>query len=238
MRPVLEAIESGKPLEKVFLEEGARGELMTQLRRRLKELEIPHQVVPSYRFHKLSANHKNHQGVVAFVSPVEYVEIEEVVQQVFENGDTPLILVLDKVTDVRNFGALARTAECMGVHAILIPGKGSATITDDAIKTSAGALLKIPVCRAHNLKTSLEYLKDSGLMLAAATEEGTTDSWDADLKGPLALIMGNEETGVSPEYIKRCDLELRIPLKGTIESLNVSVAAGMLLYECVRQRKG
>lgn len=237
LRPVIEAIEAGKPLDKVYIEENAKGELQVRLRRLLKETEIPHQILPQYRFFKVADRNKNHQGVVAFASLIEYQDIEEVVQQTFERGETPLVIVLDKVTDVRNFGAIARTAECMGVHAILIPSKGSAAINDDAIKTSAGALLKIPVCRTHNLKTALDYLADAGLSLAAATEEGAVDSWTADLTSPLAIIMGNEETGVSYEYTKRCDLLLKVPMVGTIESLNVSVAAGMLLYECARQRK-
>lgn len=236
VRPVIEAIEAGKTIDRVYIEENARGELVTQLRRMLKEQEIPHQILPQYRFFKVADRNKNHQGVVAYAALVEYQEIDEVVQQAFERGETPLVLVLDRITDVRNFGALARTAECMGVHAILIPSKGAAAINEDAIKTSAGALMKIPVCRTHNLKNALEYLHDSGLQLAAATEKGAVNCWQADLKTPLALIMGNEEEGVSPEYLKRCDTLLKVPMTGTIESLNVSVAAGMLLYECVRQR--
>ncbi|KAB2916573.1 MAG: 23S rRNA (guanosine(2251)-2'-O)-methyltransferase RlmB [Bacteroidetes bacterium] len=236
VRPVIEAIEAGKTIDRVYIEENARGELVTQLRRMLKEQEIPHQILPQYRFFKVADRNKNHQGVVAYAALVEYQEIDEVVQQAFERGETPLVLVLDRITDVRNFGALARTAECMGVHALLIPSKGAAAINEDAIKTSAGALMKIPVCRTHNLKNALEYLHDSGLQLAAATEKGAVNCWQADLKTPLALIMGNEEEGVSPEYLKRCDTLLKVPMTGTIESLNVSVAAGMLLYECARQR--
>lgn len=236
VRPVIEAIEAGKTIDRVYIEENARGELVTQLRRMLKEQDIPHQILPQYRFFKVADRNKNHQGVVAYAALVEYQYLDEIVQQVFERGETPLVLVLDRITDVRNFGALARTAECMGVHALLIPSKGAAAINEDAIKTSAGALMKIPVCRTHNLKNALEYLHDSGLQLAAASEKGAINSWEADLKTPLALIMGNEEEGVSPEYLKRCDTLLKVPMTGTIESLNVSVAAGMLLYECARQR--
>lgn len=236
VRPVIEAIEAGKTIDRVYIEENARGELVTQLRRMLKEQEIPHQILPQYRFFKVADRNKNHQGVVAYAALVEYQEIDEVVQQAFERGETPLVLVLDRITDVRNFGALARTAECMGVHALLIPSKGAAAINEDAIKTSAGALMKVPVCRTHNLKNALEYLHDSGLQLAAATEKGAVNCWEADFKTPLALIMGNEEEGVSPEYLKRCDTLLKVPMTGTIESLNVSVAAGMFLYECARQR--
>lgn len=237
IRPVMEAIEAGKEIDKVYIEEGARGELLGQLRRILKEQEIPHQVLPHFRFRKIADQNKNHQGVVAFAALVEYQDMEEVVQQAFERGEAPLVVVLDRVTDVRNFGAIARTAECMGVHAIVIPSKGSAAINEDAIKTSAGALMKIPVCRSHNLKSSLEYLKDSGLTIAACTEEGAVNCYEADLKGPLAIIMGNEEEGVSPEYMKRSDLSIKIPMTGTIDSLNVSVSAGIVLYECMRQRR-
>lgn len=236
LRPVIEAIESGKPIDKVFIDESARGELQTKLRKLLKEVEIPHQIVPQFRFFKVADRNKNHQGVVALASLIEYQDIEEIVQQTFENGEMPLVMVLDKITDVRNFGAIARSAECMGVHALLIPSKGGAAINDDAIKTSAGALLKIPVCRSHNLKTTLEYLKNSGLSLASCTEEGAVDCYKADLNTALAIIMGNEETGVSPEYIKRSDVAIKIPMTGEIESLNVSVAAGVVLYEVARQR--
>lgn len=236
LRPVIEAIEAGKPIDKVIIDESARGELQTKLRKLLKEVEIPHQIVPQFRFFKVADRNKNHQGVVAFASLIEYQDIEEIIQQTFENGEMPLVMVLDKITDVRNFGAIARSAECMGVHALLIPSKGGAAINDDALKTSAGALLKIPVCRSNNLKNTLEYLKNSGLSLAACTEEGAVDCYKADLNTPVAIIMGNEETGVSPEYIKRSDVAIKIPMTGEIESLNVSVAAGIVLYECARQR--
>lgn len=236
IRPVIEAIEAGKPLDKVYIDESARGELQGQLRKLLKEVEIPFQILPQFRFFKVADRNKNHQGVVALVSLIEFNDIEEIVQRAFENGEMPLVMVLDKVTDVRNFGAIARSAECMGVHALLIPSKGAAAINDDAIKTSAGALLTLPVCRSHNLKDSLEYLKNSGLTIAACTEEGAVDCFAADLNTPLAIIMGNEETGVSNEYIKRSDVAIKIPMTGEIESLNVSVAAGIVLYECARQR--
>ncbi len=236
IRPVIEAIEAGKPLDKVYIDETARGELQGQLRKLLKEVEIPHQILPQFRFFKVADRNKNHQGVVALVSLIEFNDIEEVVQRAFENGEMPLIMVLDKITDVRNFGAIARTAECLGVHALLIPSKGGAAINEDAIKTSAGALLTLPVCRSHNLKETLEYLKNSGLSIASCTEEGAVDCYKADLNTPLAIILGNEETGVSPEYIKRSDIAIKVPMTGDIESLNVSVAAGIVLYECARQR--
>lgn len=236
IRPIIEAIEAGKPLDKVYIDESARGELQGQLRKLLKEVEIPHQILPQFRFFKVADRNKNHQGVVALVSLVDFHDIEEIVQSVFEEGEMPLVMVLDKITDVRNFGAIARSAECMGVHALLIPSKGGAAINEDAIKTSAGALLTLPVCRSHNLKDSLEYLKNSGLTIASCTEEGAVDCYTTDLNTPLAIIMGNEETGVSNEYIKRSDVAIKIPMTGDIESLNVSVAAGIVLYEVARQR--
>jgi 23S rRNA (guanosine2251-2'-O)-methyltransferase len=236
IRPIIEAIEAGKPLDKVYIDESARGELQGQLRKLLKEVEIPHQILPQFRFFKVADRNKNHQGVVALVSLIEYQDIEEIVQRAFENGEMPMVMVLDKITDVRNFGAIARSAECMGVHALIVPTKGGAAINEDAIKTSAGALLTLPVCRSHNLKDTIEYLKNSGLIIASCTEEGAVDCYNADLNSPVAIIMGNEETGVSPEYVKRSDVALKIPMTGDIESLNVSVAAGIVLYECARQR--
>lgn len=236
IRPVMEAIEAGKPIDKVFIDSSAKGELQGKLRKLLKDTEIPHQILPQFRFFKVADRNKNHQGVVALASLIEYQDIEEIVQQTFENGETPLVLVLDKITDVRNFGAIARSAECMGVNAIVVPSKGGAAINEDAIKTSVGALLKLPVCRSHNLKNTLEYLSNSGLSIAACTEEGAVNCYQADLTTPLAIIMGNEETGVSNEYIKRSDVAIKIPMTGEIESLNVSVAAGIVLYEVARQR--
>jgi 23S rRNA (guanosine2251-2'-O)-methyltransferase len=178
----------------------------------------------------------NHQGLVAFISAIEYTDIEVLLPGVFEKGKTPFILILDSITDVRNFGAIARTAECAGVDAILIASKGAAQVNEVAVKTSAGALNRIPVCRNHNLKDAITFLKQSGLKILAATEKADTLYYVTDYKMPLAIIMGSEERGVSGEYLKLCDETIKIPLNGEIESLNVSVATGIVLFEAVKQR--
>ena len=179
---------------------------------------------------------KNHQGVVAFVSPIVYQDLSAVVPQIFENGETPLLLILDRITDVRNMGAIARTAECTGVHAIIVPSRGSAQLNSDAMKTSAGALHKIPVCRENNLKDTITYLQECGIQIVACTEKAENYHFNTDMLGPIAVIMGSEEDGISPEYLKRCDAKAKLPMTGTIGSLNVSVACGTLLYEVIRQR--
>jgi 23S rRNA (guanosine2251-2'-O)-methyltransferase len=178
----------------------------------------------------------NHQGLVAFLSPVDFQPIEEVLQRVYERGEDPFLLILDRITDVRNFGAICRTAECAGVHAVIVPARGSARIGGDAVKTSAGALMHIPVCRSMNLKDTLQYLKDAGIRIAGASEKGKDKLFDAELGGPMGILMGSEETGISPEYLKKCDTLLSIPMQGETSSLNVSVAAGIMIYEVLRQR--
>ena len=179
---------------------------------------------------------KNHQGVFAFISPIDFHNIEDVIPTLFEEGKNPLILVLDRITDVRNFGAIARTAECAGVNAILIPEHNAAAINADAIKTSVGALHKITVCRTWNLKLSLQFLKDSGLQLIACTEKTQDDMYKLDYSPPTAIIVGSEEDGVSAEFLRMCDAKAKIPMIGKIASLNVSVATGVILYEAIRQR--
>jgi 23S rRNA (guanosine2251-2'-O)-methyltransferase len=179
---------------------------------------------------------KNHQGVVAFICPIEYQPLEKVVQMVFEDGRDPFILMLDRVTDVRNFGAIARTAYAAGVDAIVIPNHGSASINGDAMKTSAGALSLINVCRVENLKDAIDFLKASGLRVVGFTEKAHDSLWKSDLIGPLCVMMGSEEDGISPAYLKRLDDHLMIPMPGDIDSLNVSVATGVVCFEVVRQR--
>lgn len=180
---------------------------------------------------------KNHQGVIAFISPVVYQRIEDIIPAIYEEGRNPFIVVLDSVTDVRNFGAIARTCECAGVDAIVIPAVGSAPINADAIKTSAGALLSIPVCREMNLGNTLKFLTASGLKLIAATEKADSEYVEATYNDPVAIVMGSEDEGISPDHLRLCQDLVSIPLFGKIESLNVSVAAGIIIYEAVRQRK-
>jgi len=235
IRPVLEAISAGKEVDRVLLQKGLRSELFQELFQQVKELDIPLQVVPIDRLNRITR--KNHQGVIAFISQISYHKLELVMPGVYESGKTPLVLILDHITDVRNFGAIARTAECSGVDAIVIPAKGSAAINEDAMKTSAGALNIIPVCRTDNLANEVKFLKDSGLKVIAATEKGILDYDEEDMSVPLAIVMGAEDTGVSPALLKLSDVLVKIPQAGKIGSLNVSVAAGVILFEALRQRK-
>jgi 23S rRNA (guanosine2251-2'-O)-methyltransferase len=200
----------------------------------LKKNGIYFQYVPIEKLNRLTS--KNHQGVVGYISSIEYHKIEQVLPAVFEAGKMPLVLILDRITDVRNFGAIARTAECSGVDAIVIPARGAAQINADAIKTSTGALHKIPVCKEENLKDVIDYLRESGLQVIACTEKSSEYYYQQDMTLPVAIIMGSEEDGISGEYLKRADAAVKIPLMGEIGSLNVSVATGIILYEAVRQR--
>lgn len=234
IRPLMEAIVSGKEIEKVFLQKGAGSQALKELVALLKERGIPYQTVPLEKMNRLTR--KNHQGVVAYIAPVQFYDIEQLLPTLYEQGKEPFILVLDRVTDVRNFGALLRTAESAGVNAVLMPAKGSAQLNSGTIKSSAGAIFKVPICREHNLKEALIYLKNSGLKLVAVTEKADNLHFQENLTGPLALIMGSEGEGISEAYLKLTDVKVKIPMFGEIESLNVSVAAGVLIYEVVRQR--
>lgn len=234
IRAVIEAIEAGKEIDKVIIRRELQGDLSKELLGLLKTSNIPVQRVPSERLDRFTR--KNHQGVIAFLSAITYEHIEDIVPFLYENGKDPFIVLLDGVTDVRNFGAIARTCEVAGVDAIVIPAKGSVTVNADAVKTSAGALLKIPVCKEQNLTTAIQFLKNSGIKVVAATERGAQNYTEADYKGPVAIVMGAEDTGVSNENLRIVDNLVKIPQFGTIGSLNVSVAAGVLIYEVIRQR--
>jgi 23S rRNA (guanosine2251-2'-O)-methyltransferase len=234
IRPVMEALKAGKEIDRILIQAGLKGEGIRQLMALIKELQIVFQFVPIDKLNRLSR--QNHQGVVAYISEITYTKIESIIPFIYEQGKTPLLLALDRITDVRNFGAIARTAECSGTDALLIPAKGSAMINSDAIKTSAGALYKLPVCRCDDMRDDISFLKNSGLRIFAATEKAETDYTSADFTMPMALILGSEENGISEEYLKLADERIRIPLQGEIASLNVSVATGVLLFEILRQR--
>jgi len=234
LRPVIEAVKAGKPIDRIIVRKGLQGSLYYELVTLLRESGIPYQALPAERFAQYSR--KNHQGVIAWLSAVEYQDIEIILPALFEKGKEPLLLVLNGVSDVRNFGAIARSAECFGADAIIIPEKGSARINADAVKTSAGALHSIPVCRVKSIVRTIEYLGESGLRVVAASEKSESNLQASDLKGPLAIIMGSEDRGVSREVLELADITISIPLTGNTGSLNVSVAAGILLYEVVRQR--
>lgn len=233
-RAVIEAIHAGRDIEKILLQKGLSNELYHQLRSALKGQTVPLQFVPPEKLKRLTDG--NHQGVIAYLTEISYYDSETLLAEVFEKGKTPLILLLDRITDVRNFGAIARVAECAGVDFIIIPSRGAAQINGDAIKTSAGALHRIKVCREDNLKKTLEFLKESGLQIIACHEKTGSLIYDADFSKPTAVIMGSEENGISNEYLKRSDMQVKIPMPGQIASLNVSVATGIVLFEAVKQR--
>ena len=235
LHPVMELLRSGKEVEKVFAQSGNRTAELMEITNHCRTHGIPLQFVPIEKLNRLTR--KNHQGVVAFICPIEYQSLENVVQMVFEEGRDPFVLMLDRVTDVRNFGAIARTAFAAGVDAIVIPDKGSALINGDAMKTSAGALSLINVCRVANLKDAIDFLQASGLRVVGFTEKAKESLWKSDLTGPLCVMMGSEEDGISPAYLKRLDAHLMIPMPGDIDSLNVSVATGVVCFEVVRQRR-
>ena len=234
IRAIIEAIYAGKQIDKVLLKKGVSGDLFKELFDTIRKYDIPYQMVPVERINRVTT--KNHQGAVAFISAIEYQNLEEVLIRIFENGETPFILFLDGVTDIRNFGAISRSAIAAGVHAIVIPEKGSAVINSDSIKTSAGALYEIPVCRIKNTNVTIEYLKDSGLKIVCATEKGNDLYYNMDFNCPVAIIMGSEDTGISQSIIKKADCLCNIPIQGPVGSLNVSVAAGIFMFEVVRQR--
>jgi 23S rRNA (guanosine2251-2'-O)-methyltransferase len=233
-RAVIEAINTGKNIEKVFIKTGLNNELYQQLILLIKENEIAFQFVPLEKINRITR--KNHQGVLAFISPIEFTSIEMLLPVLFEKGREPLLLILDQITDVRNFGAIVRSAECAGVDAIIIPEKGMARIGADAIKTSAGALHHVPICKVPNLFRTIQYLKESGIQIVAATEKANKIYTQGNFRIPLAIVMGSEESGISQTILNICDQQLKIPLFGNIESLNVSVSAALMIYEAVRQR--
>lgn len=233
-RAIIEAIHAGQEFDKVLVQRDVRNDLMAEMLKLARAHAIPVSKVPQEKLNRVTR--KNHQGAIAFISAISYSSVDLMVSTAYEKGDMPFIVILDRVTDVRNFGAIARTAECAGANGIIIPSKGGARIGADAVKTSAGALNHIPIARVDNLKEEIISLKDQGLYVVACTEKADTSLYDLDLNCPLALIMGSEEDGVSPAYLKLADGKGSLPLKGRIESLNVSVATGIALFEALRQR--
>ena len=233
-RAVMEAARSGRQMEKVFLQAGVNNDLMKELVQTLKERDVPFSWVPAEKLNRMTS--RNHQGAVGFLSAIQYASLQRVIDHAYSEGRVPFLLLLDRITDVRNFGAVARTCECAGLDAIVMEEKGNAPVTADAVKTSAGALHHLPVCRVKSMKQTLKELRDNGIQVVACTEKAAEDIYAADLTGPTALLMGSEEDGISPPLLKDADVLVKIPLNGKIESLNVSVAAGVAIYEAVRQR--
>ncbi|HJD91539.1 23S rRNA (guanosine(2251)-2'-O)-methyltransferase RlmB [Bacteroides coprosuis] len=234
VRAVIEAVEAGKEIDKILVKKDIQSDLSKELFTALRGKMVPVQRVPVERLNRVTR--KNHQGVIAYVSAVTYQKVEDLVPFLYEQGKNPFFVMLDGVTDVRNFGAIARTCECAGVDAVVIPMKGSVSVNADAVKTSAGALHTLPVCREQSLNTTIKYLKDSGFRILAATEKGDYNYTQGDYTGPICLIMGSEDKGISAENLSLCDEWMTIPILGNIQSLNVSVAAGVLIYEAVKQR--
>jgi 23S rRNA (guanosine2251-2'-O)-methyltransferase len=234
MHPVLEALHSGKEIEKILIRKGLKNEFTGEIFKICKERNIPLQDVPVEKLNKITM--KPHQGIIAFLGLVEYQDIANIVPRLFEEGKVPLLVILDRITDVRNVGAICRSALCAGVDAVIVPSRGAAQLNEDAIKSSAGAIHQIAICRSYNLKDTIKFLKDSGIRVVGITEKTGQVLYTVDFTGPIAIIMGNEEDGISGEYLKLCDATCKIPMHGPVESLNVSVATGVALFEVVRQR--
>ena len=234
IRAIIEAINSGETIDKVFVQKGLKGELFLELDKLLRKHSINTSYVPIEKLNRLS--NKNHQGVVAQISPIEFYDLETLVLDVIESGKNPLFLLLDQISDVRNFGAIIRTAECTGVNGIIIQKKGGAPVNGDTIKTSAGAVFNIPICKVDHIKDAMFYFQASGIKVIAATEKTDNNIYDVSFKEPCAIIMGSEGRGVSSSILKLADNRAKLPMYGDIGSLNVSVACGAFLYEVVRQR--
>ncbi len=234
IRAVIEAIEAGRDIDRILISKDLQGELVKQLYDLVRQYHLVCRKVPVEKINAITR--KNHQGVLAVLSPITYNRLGELIPSLYEEGILPLMMVLDGITDVRNFGAIARTCECAGANAVVIPERGSVSVGGDAVKTSAGALLRLPVCRERNLAAGVKYLRDNGYKIVAVSEKADINYTQVDYTGPVALVMGAEDVGISPEVLKECDTFVSIPMFGSIESLNVSVAAGIMLYEVVRQR--
>lgn len=233
-RAIIESIEAGKEVDKILLQKDLRNDLIVELQGLAKSYSIPMQKVPLEKLNRVTK--KNHQGAIAYLSSVVYASLDNVISEAYYKAENPLLIILDRVTDVRNIGAIARTAECVGAHAIVVPSRGTAQLGADAMKTSAGALNHIAVCRVENLKTTIKEIQSNGIQVLACSEKADKLVYEADLSGPVAIMMGSEEDGISPEYLKLADGHVKLPIKGQIESLNVSVATGVILYEVLRQR--
>lgn len=234
IRAVIEAIQSDKDIDKIFIQKGLSGHLFQELNNLIQKGNYNVSYVPQEKLNKLAKG--NHQGVVANISPVKFLSMDELVENAFSATSTPLFLLLDQITDARNFGAMIRTAECCGVNGIIIPEKGAAPVNADTVKTSAGAVFNVPICKVNHIKDALYYLQSSGVQVTAATEKTDATIYDVDFSGPSAVIMGSEERGVSNSVLQAVDHKAKLPMFGSIESLNVSVACGAFLYEAVRQR--
>ncbi|ESU22103.1 putative tRNA:rRNA methyltransferase [Flavobacterium enshiense DK69] len=234
IRAIIEAINAGKEVDKVFIQKDAQGDLMQDLMKTMKKNNINFSYVPVEKLNRLTSN--NHQGAVATIAPISFVSLETMVENVIESGKKPLFLILDQLSDTRNFGAIIRTAECTGVDGIIVQKQGSAPVNGDTVKTSAGAVFNVPICKVDHIKDAIFYLQGSGIKTVAATEKTEQNIYDIDFSEPVAIIMGSEDRGVNPSVLKIVDEKAKLPMFGSIGSLNVSVACGAFLYETIRQR--
>ena len=233
-RPVLEAIRSGKTIEKIFIQKNLSKEVFDEIKKSINNKNVNVSLVPKEKLNRITR--KNHQGVICYISPIDYQPLSEIVHRSYESGKDPIILVLDRITDTRNFGAITRVAEATGVDAIVIPEKESALITSEAVKASAGALNYVSICKEKNLKSVINKLKESGLKIIACTEKSDEDIYSVDFNTPVCIIVGSEKNGISQNLIEISDVKAKIPMKGKIESLNVSSSSSIILYELIRQR--
>lgn len=231
---VIEAIRSGKQLDRIYLDTKAHGQAINEIKGLATQYHIPVNYVPAAKLDGF--NITDHEGCLALIAKVQYHDLQEMISFVVEKGETPLFLILDGITDIRNIGGIARTAFCCGVHAIIIPDKGVGALNEDAILTSAGALEKIPVCRVNSLMKAVDELHMNGIKVFASEMKASKNIYDCDFKDPCAIVMGSEEKGIYPALLKICDEKIKIPMKGDFESLNVSVATAMILYEVMKQR--
>lgn len=234
IHPVIEAIDSGKNIDKIYFQLGLHGENYKRIKKIIKKYRIPFQLVPKEKLRGLTL--KNHQGVFAFISPIEFYNIDNLIPMIYEKGNNPLLLVLDRITDVRNFGSIVRTAECGGVDGVLICSKGSTLFSSEAIKASSGAILNIPICKELDLYKSLLILKNYGISIVAATEKSSTTFYEVDFSLPIAIILGNEQSGIDSSYLSLTNKQVKLPMLGKISSMNVSVVCGVLIYEAIRSR--
>jgi 23S rRNA (guanosine2251-2'-O)-methyltransferase len=233
--PVMDGLNNGQSFEKIFLQQGVRGEFEKELRKKCKVYNIPLQVIPKERFNKITK--KNHQGVAGYAAAISYYKLEDIFPTIYEKGETPLIVLLDGVTDVRNLGAIARSAEACGAHTLVLPNKGGAMINEETIKVSAGALTTLPVCRTNSIGNAIDYLKLNGVTIGGADLRGEQWLHEADWNAPTAIVMGDERRGISDHLVAKLDACFKIPMAGSTNSFNVSVAAGIVLYEILKQRK-
>jgi 23S rRNA (guanosine2251-2'-O)-methyltransferase len=239
IRAIIEAVNAGKEIDKVFIQSDTQSDLMQQLMKVMKKNSINFSYVPVEKLNRLTSN--NHQGAVATIAPISFVKLETLIDTVLSlsvgSGKMPLFLILDQLSDARNFGAIIRTAECTGVDGIIVQKTGSAPVNGDTVKTSAGAVFNVPICKVDHIKDAIFYLQGSGIKTVAATEKTDQNIYDISLNEPVAIIMGSEDRGINPSVLKIVDEKAKLPLFGTIGSLNVSVACGAFLYETVRQRQ-